>query len=402
MATTEVFPCGPVTERTFSSRRSDSMSCNSIRNDERRAFGSHSRPNTSLDVKDITVRPSSASQSMRGQIRPTNLTRDIAGCASRVLHPTRANKPDRQLLTADITGYIKPYLKTERRTDPNRPDYKMPSTRPCSAPLCRGPGQNTVRHESTRSCAGIDKSSPCDPITQRKTKPTVWNSDIEGAQRKQAKKFDLGPRERAHLEEGLQQRKKPSQMSKSKRRSDPLSPRYSINGATVGAVRGSHRPPTPEMRSLPNRSLDTADILGPECKDKKMQIGAQSHGLVALRKFERFERTQLRNTNYTADIQGASACNPVPNRMTSSKRCTNPLTASKCDEYPYLGASQEEPSRAQHQPNKPLPRPQSAVVRSPTATAAPLKLVVKPVARSRPQSAVQGNRGDSRTFSVVS
>eukprot|EP00656_Telonema_subtile_P052782 TRINITY_DN7440_c0_g1_i3.p4 TRINITY_DN7440_c0_g1~~TRINITY_DN7440_c0_g1_i3.p4 ORF type:complete len:143 (+),score=22.64 TRINITY_DN7440_c0_g1_i3:848-1276(+) len=141
------------------------------------------------------------------------------------------------------------------------------------------------------------------------------------------------------------------------------------------------------MRSLPNRSLDTADILGSGGQHACMEVGAQSHGLVAVKKYERFPRTQLRNTNHTADIVGASAANPVKNRVTCSLRCTNPLTASKNAEYPYLGALPAPSTKS---------RPQSA--RSPGTQAASEPSTA--TSRARPRSAVAGSRGDSRTFSV--
>jgi len=250
-----------------------------------------------------------------------------------------------------------------------------------------------VRHESTRQCVDVEKAHPFDPITARPTHEYKWNNDIEGAKPKKGHTNDIGPTERENVAAGIAQRYKPSKLSQSTRRSDPLDPSYVIHGQTYGQIRGSKVKSKGPMRPLPNRALDTADICGPPVKDEDMHVGAQSHTLVAIRNFERFKRTQFRSINKTQDILGASASNPIVNPMLVTKRCTNPLTANKCAEYPYLGAT--ETKDAEMALTKTPQRMQPATSTSPEAIKASAPNISTPETKSRPVSA-QSSRPSSR------
>lgn len=342
-----------------------------------------------MDVQDINSPPSN--QHFRGQVRSITNS-DIAGSTSRTRHPARRNKPDNQLRTDDVASKLIKHLHTKRCTDPIQPQYKLSSTRPSTAPICRTPGTHSVRHESTRQCADIPGTSAVSSSALIKTRPNAWNSDIERARPKPGRRVVLSAEEQQQVEEGIAQQKQPPQISLSSRRTNVLDPTYRIHGAVLSTIEGSKSRCPPRDSAMPNRSLDTADIAGPPSADPALQIGARSFSLSAgMLQFERFERRQRHSTNYNADIEGASSQNPVANPMLSTKRRTNPLTANNLSQYPYIGGNCFDDVAATPQP---AARASSPPPSTPVVPIIQLPRSRPSTGRSRPQSAYS----DSRSF----
>jgi len=231
------------------------------------------------------------------------------------------------------------------------------------------------------SVEGIAKATPFYKPASWKTRANKMENEpdhVPGCKSKALHYFvDVGVMERRRIVEDVSQRKGLTQMAKSTRRVNTMSPRYRYDvprevrelgndavkayETTNGEIPKNHPGGglfSKRNRPMPNRSLDTHDICGAPTLHPSMACGARPHP--ATRKFERFERRHLRNMNYNADIPGGTAYNSKRPHM-ETNRVTNPMTASHNGEYPYIGATtmDQDPINPNSE-GGPRQRPQSA------------------------------------------
>jgi len=400
------FPCGRVNKRDFTIQRHQTSNAGSLHavpaEPKRHLLRPETRQDLTHDVSDINRKPPSRT---RFKTRQTNKTDDIEKCRPRVLAPTMRNKIDNQLRVADInTNSNKGKLRTKRCTNPNAPAYKLASTQAVNPTPLRCPGQHQVRDECTRTVQGILGATPHYAPASWATRVCKFENDelmVEGCKPTQLHyPIDVGDAQRELIQSDIDQRKGLTKTESSSRRTNTMSPRYCYDvpddlkalgkeaaaAYEYGEIPFNHKQPPKPDRPLPNRSLDTADIAGHPCLHESMACGSRPHPSIL--KFERFERTQLRNTNYNADIPGGTAATAKTAGL-KTKRRVNPLTASKNGEYPYIGAAlmdvditerhaagpRQRPASARPASKQPAmmmysqggSRPQSAGVRTPTS-----------------------------------
>ena len=233
---------------------------------------------------------------------------DITGTNPIRLHRD-TNKPDRQLLLADIEGSQprnKWLLRTKRCIDPLAPEYTLPS-------FATAPPVVTKFTRDSHDVSDIEgtKSKPLFPYSQRQNHLV---DDIEGTwpgwrPRHRRVRYDAAP-----LDHSLNVSDITGGGFRTRRSTNPLTPSYHVNGMDIADDPVKSKPRSlPKTRDGPYYSLTTKDIEG-------TQIGWR---LIPQVNPPMEARRHFRNTNFMGDIPGAQA--DTLKRSICTNRRVNPL-----------------------------------------------------------------------------